>query len=562
MDDTKKTRTREQIHEIVENEFVPGTAHLVDLEGKLNVKKNAQGKESGEIVLIPQPSSNPRDPLNWSPQRKKFHYILLLIWGFFVSTNIAFAGPIWRYLEVDLTGATVTKLTDSSLVSYISLGVGCIILQPTAMKIGRRATYLIGSVLMIMALIIGGTSKSMNAYFAFKFFSSFGAAPVDSLVQVSATDIFFQHERGDKLAAFIFIIYAGSYLGPIVAGYLGEIDDGIGWRWCFWICLILQGVFLFVQGFFMEDSTFRRDQSSVEVEEEILRQITTLRSVVADEGVESSDKSMEKQQDILVDVSEIAAQITYKERMKLYNKDNSDPRPWIVIFLRPLLCASLPPVVWAGLIYGVQIMWLSLTSNTQSTFFTAEPYNFSSGSVGLTNLSSLVGSIIGMFFGGYVADWIVLKLARKNNGIVEPEMRLWLMIFPTIINAAGLLMYGLGAYNGTQWFVPAGLGRAMISIGICSCGPIVITYAIDCYPALASESVVLILFMRNLIGCGFTFAIAPWILRVGVKNFTWTLFALCVFMNGTLFVMIIFGKRMRRNSKKLYFRFQDRSRFF
>ena len=49
--------------------MVPGTVHLVDLQGVLNLK-HAPGSPKNGILLVPSPSSDPEDPLNWSPNRK------------------------------------------------------------------------------------------------------------------------------------------------------------------------------------------------------------------------------------------------------------------------------------------------------------------------------------------------------------------------------------------------------------------------------------------------------------------------------------------------------------
>ena len=49
-------------------EFIPGTVHLVDLEGTLRAKHASGGQR--DIVLVPAPSDDPDDPLNWSPRRK------------------------------------------------------------------------------------------------------------------------------------------------------------------------------------------------------------------------------------------------------------------------------------------------------------------------------------------------------------------------------------------------------------------------------------------------------------------------------------------------------------
>ena len=47
---------------------VPGTEHLVDIERTLRAK-HASGSQD-DVVLIPAPSDNPDDPLNWSAKRK------------------------------------------------------------------------------------------------------------------------------------------------------------------------------------------------------------------------------------------------------------------------------------------------------------------------------------------------------------------------------------------------------------------------------------------------------------------------------------------------------------
>lgn len=47
---------------------VPGTVHLVDIEHTMHTRHAAGGAK--DVVLVPTPSSDPDDPLNWSPRRK------------------------------------------------------------------------------------------------------------------------------------------------------------------------------------------------------------------------------------------------------------------------------------------------------------------------------------------------------------------------------------------------------------------------------------------------------------------------------------------------------------
>lgn len=52
----------------IDDSVIPGTVHLVDLDHMLRIK-HAKGRYQ-DVVLIPTPSNDPDDPLNWSPKRK------------------------------------------------------------------------------------------------------------------------------------------------------------------------------------------------------------------------------------------------------------------------------------------------------------------------------------------------------------------------------------------------------------------------------------------------------------------------------------------------------------
>lgn len=52
----------------VDSDAIPGTFTLVDVEHVLATRHLERGDR--DIVLVPQPSNDPDDPLNWSPRRK------------------------------------------------------------------------------------------------------------------------------------------------------------------------------------------------------------------------------------------------------------------------------------------------------------------------------------------------------------------------------------------------------------------------------------------------------------------------------------------------------------
>jgi len=55
------------------------------------------------------------------------------------------------------------------------------------MKIGRRPIYIIGTFLNLVGCILGGFQQTVEVYYVVNILTGFGAAPGDSLVQISTT---------------------------------------------------------------------------------------------------------------------------------------------------------------------------------------------------------------------------------------------------------------------------------------------------------------------------------------------------------------------------------------
>ncbi|CAK7893932.1 protein Hol1p [[Candida] anglica] len=548
----------------IDEEMVPGTIHLIDLEGVLNVKKDS-GSQSN-IILQPQPSSNPNDPLRWPKSKKIAQFSLLWFWAFMQAVTVNWSGPIYT-LWTEEFNCTFMQLNISAAICFIFLGIGSVFLQPTAMKFGRRFVYLASTFFAMISNIIGAQGNTVEVLYVVNFLSGFAAAPGDTLVEISTTDVFYQHERASYLSWFVMALYAGSDLGPVACGYIVET---MSWRWCYYFQVIILGAIFIAQLFYMEDTTFERRETE-ELEDTIMQQIKSRETILSavqsgqlsQERVNSDDKLntiVSVNNSINTDDDSIDHSIpmrTYWQRMRLVESEFNDSRSWLTIFYRPFFLFTIPAVMWGGLVYGSQMMWLSLLGTTQSEIFSVAPYNFTTPQVGLTNISALVGSLIGMVYGGPFVDWVTIKLSERNNGIMEPEFRLWTMIVPTILNAAGLLAYGLGVAYEAHWFISAGLGQALLGFSMASSGTICLTYSVDSYPKLASEGLVLMLLLRNLIGCGFTFAIQPWLDKSGLKLTTWLMFMLSIVINGSFVIMIKWGKDFRRATKDRYYKYSD-----
>lgn len=104
-------------------------------------------------------------------------------------------------------------------------------------------------------------------------------------------------------------------------------------------------------------------------------------------------------------------------------------------------------IFYAGFSYGSNLVWFNVLNGTASLVLGGPPYNFAASMVGLSYVSPLIGVAIGSLYTGYIGDRIVLKMARRNEGILEPEHRLWLFAPSLLLIPFGLILWGVGTYS-------------------------------------------------------------------------------------------------------------------
>lgn len=107
-----------------------------------------------------------------------------------------------------------------------------------------------------------------------------------------------------------------------------------------------------------------------------------------------------------------------------------------------VILALIPAVMFTAVQYGALLAWTSVVFITQPAIFGAPPYNFDAAGIGLLALPGFIGSVFGVIYGGLLSDWSILFFARRNNGIYEPEMRLYLSAVPVLLEPAGIWLYG------------------------------------------------------------------------------------------------------------------------
>ncbi|KAK5660567.1 hypothetical protein OQA88_13121 [Cercophora sp. LCS_1] len=183
--------------------------------------KYGYGKFSN-VELVPQPSDDPDDPLNWEMWRKELNFWSLLLMvamtgvmkTIFVTVNAQLAE---RY-QVAYT--SVTALTGVPLILSAVSGFICLIASRIC---GKRPLYL-ASLLLVFIGAVWNTNVA-NSYaecMAARVFQGLGWGAFDVLVPGSIQDTFFEHERGVRLAVYSVVSIATTWGPPLLGGVASE----------------------------------------------------------------------------------------------------------------------------------------------------------------------------------------------------------------------------------------------------------------------------------------------------------------------------------------------------
>lgn len=153
----------------------PGTALLEDIQN------TDQGNTTAALCLVPQPSDDPKDPLNWSRWKKELTYATILVGAIGAGVVGPILVPAFSLIVVKLQiTLTQVSLLNGSLV--MAQGVSsylCTILAPIY---GRRLNFLVCAVLQVAASVWGGASQSYNSLLAARIFQGVSYNDMSQLV--------------------------------------------------------------------------------------------------------------------------------------------------------------------------------------------------------------------------------------------------------------------------------------------------------------------------------------------------------------------------------------------
>ena len=219
---------------------------------------------------------------------------------------------------------------------------------------------------------------------------------------------------------------------------------------------------------------------------------------------------------------------------------------WWRAAIRPLILFAYPSVLWSALVYSLSVGWLIVLSESVSHIYAnRESYNFNSLQIGLVYMSPFIGGVLGTAVAGRVSDVIVRFMARRNNGIYEPEYRLVMAVPIAISTAIGLMGFGWSAEEHDAWIVPT-VFFGIISFGCALGSTTAITFTVDSYRQYAGEALVTLNFSKNVFhGLVWSLFFPQWLTADGPKTVFVAIGGIQLGCMLLTIPMYIFGKRAR-----------------
>ncbi|KAB5581287.1 major facilitator superfamily domain-containing protein [Coniochaeta sp. 2T2.1] len=538
--------SRSDDHELSTSEITPHHIALHETLGHVRL----QNPVTGETLLVPQPSADPNDPLNWSKGFKT--YINLLTCVALVWVNFFAAGPstLMVSIVIDMFGAyppdphhpetlspaAISKfqngITNAALLfstTSLAAGVSNLLWVPLAIKYGRRPVYTFTFVAFGLCCIWSAKATNYSNLLASRIVASWFAGAAECVAPMTIADISFLHERGVMTAMYSAALSSGAALGSMVAGLMSISET---WRTFHYLnaALVLMTTVLIVLT--MPETAYQRDLGSNQA-----------RTTATDTKLEGTSASQVEQ----VEAADVPAKKSFVARMAFNHSSLTHESIWKIAF-RPVPVLLLPPVLWSTVSFGIGIGIFVILGTTAATAF-SQIYHFTVWQIGLVWISSIIGNLLGIPFGGYFSDWVANRATSRNNGIREPEMRLPAVSIAMVAYPGSLLLYGLGLHYKAHWIVPT-LGMFLFSFGSSAAIGISVVYTIDCYRPIAGEIVVSQVAFKSFITFLMSFYANPWVAKDGYAGSFVAMAAFSFVVLAMWIPLYIWGKRIREATFK------------
>ncbi|GLA97021.1 hypothetical protein AtubIFM57143_004505 [Aspergillus tubingensis] len=439
------------------------------------------------LVLDPQPSDDPNDPLNWKPSRKAR---VLSIWAIacFSSQATAMTNMQGSYLQAPLYHKTATQISLSVSCGLIGIMVSSILVVPLSRRYGSCFCLFWSTIGILFSSVWSAMMTSPSDYIPFVISRPFAGLCAGVPLVLGSEFVlrtYFRHQRGKCLHILHIPFLLGVAIGPTLGAY---VDARASWPISFWYTVPMNGVLALLILVFIEETAFAGGEQ--------VRQSFT------------------------------------QEKWNMYIRGRAVPpqlrASWknMASILLDIFLVSFSPVsIIVGFFMMVDFGFASMAIVLGVTFVEAPRdeggYAMSKISMASFTLTQAIGTALAELYGHFISDRLPLYLFHRKSKSQDieptewrPEYRLHCLWVPVIMLPIGLGLFGASLEYHYHWVLLA-LGFLLLTFGAISLLPVAMTYLCECFPNHVSEVSAGMGVWRLILGVLSAVFIAPWNDRVG-----------------------------------------------
>ncbi|RYP28640.1 hypothetical protein DL767_007122 [Monosporascus sp. MG133] len=453
-------------------EETPADEESNDLEKHLSRKGSRKTKLTVEVypsmdldngIVGWESQDDPLNPRNF-PENQKWTLLVFVSLIAFLSPLVSsIFAPGISFINRDFHNTSQYLAAFSISVFVLGFAFGPLFLSPLSEIYGRRLILNLSNIFFVAFNLGCALAPNLNGLIAMRLLAGIGGSACLTIGSGVISDLFLPEQRGLAISVYGVGMLFGPVLGPILGGFIAQ---RAGWRWCFWVVFITSAVCV---------------------------------SVLLIFNRETNPTVLIKQK-----TNRLRKELNRPDLLNTYTKEQSAPslRWWNVLLqglVVPMKLLFGSPIVFLLSLYVAFVYGLLFLLLTTITGVYINTYSWSPELCGLAYLGVGLGNFVGMIFVAKTSDITIIRLAKRNNNVYEPEMRLPTCVFFGFLIPISFFWYGWSTKAHAHWVVPI-IGLFPFGAGTIGIMFPIQMYLIDAFPRHAASAVAALTAVRCLFG--------------------------------------------------------------
>lgn len=459
--------------------------------------------DDGQVDFIEDDIENPK---NWSKTRR--WYITLVGISLVLNATFASSAPSGCLAGISEEFG-VSTVAAGLVITLFLLGYsfGPLFFAPLSEFYGRRWIFYITFICYNAFNFLNAWAPNFGALLAGRFITGTFASAALSNVPGVLADLWGPVERGNAMAIFACITFAGPGISPAIAGFL-ELTKN--WRWTFYVLLWLGGFCLI----FLLTIPETHPPAVLNNKAKRIRRLKI-------SGMENVQSPQEASGQTLAQIFKVAL-----------------TRPWIILF---------DPISFLVALY------IAVTYTLLYMLFTIYPIVFRERrhwNAGVSELP-LIGTVVGAMIGAGIVFWNSQKIGKRmdKGEEITPEDRLPLAMAGGVGFTVTMFWFGWTAnFDSIHWIVPT-LAGVFLATSIVLIFVSFLNYLTDAYLMYAASAIAANTVARSAAGAAAPLFTNQMFTKLGVGGGASLVGGVAAVLMVVPFAFYKYGATIRRKSR-------------